>query len=100
MSRSEIAVLRTKLRALNIEYSALVRGGGEDRCVRKEVLRVERRALMALIAQQQRDNRERHAAVGNLAGALPLADSEIDAAYAAGAMVGTAAPAIDSPTTT
>ena len=26
MNRSEIAVLRTKLRELNIEYSALVRG--------------------------------------------------------------------------
>ena len=40
MNLSEIAVLRTKLRALNIEYSALVRSKtGEGRFVRMGELR-------------------------------------------------------------
>lgn len=52
---SELAVLRTKLRALNIEYSALVRGKAEEGAfARMEELRGERRELMALIAQQRR----------------------------------------------
>jgi hypothetical protein len=47
-------MLRTKLRELNIEYSALVRTKtGEGRFVRMEELRVERRGLMALIAEDR-----------------------------------------------
>ena len=50
-------VLRTKLRAVNIEFSTLVRGKtGEGRFARMEELRAQRRALMALIAEQRRDD--------------------------------------------
>ena len=95
MNLSELAVLRTKLRALNIEYSALVRGKTEEGAfVRMQKLRAERRALMALIAEQRLEDREYHAAVGSLAGAL-LAGSEIDAAGAGGATVGSAGCSID-----
>ena len=98
MNRSEIAVLRTKLRALNIEYSALVRGRtGEDTCARMGELRVERRALMALIAQQRLEGREHDTAVASLAGALSLPGSEITAVYSASAAVG--APTIEASTT-
>jgi hypothetical protein len=49
---NEIARLRTQLREVNIEYSALVRGkGDEDRFVRMDELKVRRLALMALIAR-------------------------------------------------
>jgi len=74
MNRSEIAVLRTKLRELNIEYSALVRGKtGEGRFVRMAELRVERRALMALIAVERLQDLEYHIAVCSSAGVLSLA---------------------------
>ena len=70
MNLSEIAVLRTQLRELNIEYSALVRGKmGEGSFVRMEQLRAERRALMALVAQHRREDVEHHSAVCSLAGA-------------------------------
>ena len=53
MSLREIA-LRTKLRELNIEYSALARcKTGEGRFVRMGELTVERRGLMALIAENR-----------------------------------------------
>jgi hypothetical protein len=53
MNLHEIAVLRTKLRQVNIEYSALVRNKtGEVGFVRMGELRVERRALMALINEE------------------------------------------------
>ena len=53
MSLREIA-LRTKLRELNIEYSALARSKtGEGRFVRMGELTVERRGLLALIAENQ-----------------------------------------------
>ena len=101
MNRSEIAVLRTKLRALNFEYSALVRGRtGEDTCVRMEELGAERRALMALIAQQRLEGVKHHTPVASLAGALSLAGSEKTGAYSASATVGSAAPPIEAPATT
>ena len=51
----EIAVLRTRLRAVNMEYSALVRTkGGDDRFVKMDELRARRQALMALIAKAAR----------------------------------------------
>jgi hypothetical protein len=61
MHPGEIALLRTKLRQVNIEYSALVRKkAGERRPVRMGELRVERRALMTLIAEARgRETRER-----------------------------------------
>jgi hypothetical protein len=50
MSSRERARLRTRLRQLNIEYSALVRSGSEEgRFVRMTVLRIERRAIMSLL---------------------------------------------------
>jgi hypothetical protein len=100
MNRNELAVLRTKLRALNIEYSALVRGRGEDTCVRKEELRVKRRGLMALIAQQRLEGRKPDTAVSSLAGAVSLPSSEMNAVYSASATVASAAPPIEAPTTT
>ena len=58
----DIAVLRTKLRGVNIEYSALVRlGAAEDRFARMAELRTERHALMVLIAA--RTNRGRGGAI-------------------------------------
>jgi hypothetical protein len=51
----EIAVLRTRLRDVNMEYSALVRTkGGDDRFVKMDELRARRQALMALIAKAAR----------------------------------------------
>ena len=50
MNLGEIAMLRTKLRALNIEYSALVRSKpGEGSFVKMGKLRAERRGMMTLI---------------------------------------------------
>jgi hypothetical protein len=61
MNLGELAVLRRKLREVNIEYSALVRKKAvQARFVRLEELRVERYALMALIADERgRDGSER-----------------------------------------
>ena len=54
----DIAVLRTKLRGVNIEYSALVRrSAAEDRFARMAELRTERHALMALIAARTHHGR-------------------------------------------
>jgi hypothetical protein len=48
---SELNRLRCQLRAVNIEYSALVRRkAGKATCARMTGLRNERRVLMALIA--------------------------------------------------
>ena len=50
MDPREALLLRTRLRQVNIEYSALVRDRtGEGRFVRMGELRTERRALMALL---------------------------------------------------
>ena len=50
MNSLEAILLRTRLRQVNIEYSALVRDRtGEGRFVRMGELRAERRALMALL---------------------------------------------------
>jgi hypothetical protein len=55
MHVEEIAVLRTRLRDVNMEYSALVRKrGGEDSFVKMDELRARRQALMALIAKAVR----------------------------------------------
>jgi len=55
MNPGEIALLRTKLRELNIEYSALVRRKAEQlRLARLGELRVARQALMTLIAEARR----------------------------------------------
>ena len=71
MNRSEIAVLRMKLRELNIEYSALVRGKtGEGAFLRMGELRVERQGLVALITAERVQGLERHIAVSSSAGAV------------------------------
>ena len=50
MSSRETFLLRTKLRQVNMEYSALVRDRtGERRFARMDELRAERRALMNLL---------------------------------------------------
>jgi len=50
MSSRETFVLRTRLREVNMEYSALVRDRtGDRRFVRMAELRVERSALMQLL---------------------------------------------------
>jgi len=60
MNASELALLRTKLREVNIEYSAQLRKQAEERrFARMGELRVERQALMALIAQGRGETRER-----------------------------------------
>jgi hypothetical protein len=51
MNPRELSILRTKLRDVNVEYSALVRAkSGEDRFVRMHELKAQRQALMALMA--------------------------------------------------
>jgi len=53
-----LAILRAKLRALNIEHSALRRSGsGEARSRRMRELRLERQALMLLIAEERGEQR-------------------------------------------
>jgi hypothetical protein len=50
MNSRDRARLRTKLRQLNIEYSALVRNrSGDGRFIRMTALRLERRAIMSLL---------------------------------------------------
>jgi hypothetical protein len=52
MHRNELCVLRTQLRELNIEYSALVRAmSGEASSARMAELRSRRQLLMARIAE-------------------------------------------------
>jgi hypothetical protein len=54
----DIAVLRTRLRGVNIEYSALVRcSAAQDRFARMAELRTERHALMGLIAARSKNGR-------------------------------------------
>lgn len=51
MTSRDACLLRTRLRQVNIEYSALVRDRfGERRFVRMGELKAERRALMALLS--------------------------------------------------
>jgi len=50
MGSRDSSQLRTRLRQVNVEYSALVRDrSGEGRFVRMSVLRAERRALMDML---------------------------------------------------
>ena len=51
MSPSELFAIRTRLRNVNVEYSALVKDkSGEGRFARMRELRAERTELMALLA--------------------------------------------------
>ena len=50
MTARELSIIRTKLRDVNVEYSALVRAkAGDRRFVRMHELKAERQALMALM---------------------------------------------------
>lgn len=54
MNPTELSIIRTKLRDVNVEYSSLVRAkAGEGRFVRMHELKAERHALMALLAGQR-----------------------------------------------
>jgi hypothetical protein len=58
MNSRERAQLRTRLRQLNIEYSALVRNRSEEgRFVRMTALRIERRAIMSFLFGGDRGER-------------------------------------------
>ena len=58
MYSRETLLLRTKLRQVNMEYSALVRdGASERRFVRMDELRLERRALMYVLFDGAHSNR-------------------------------------------
>src|SRR5262245_36912806 len=90
MNSRELMVLRTKLRELNMEYSALVRAKmGEGARARMEALRVERRAVMLQIADRRLQDSV------HSVGAVSLEGSEIGAPYAAGATVGPGASSIE-----
>jgi hypothetical protein len=79
MDGRELAVLRTKLREVNIEYSGLVRRTkGDGTLLRMEELRVQRRALLVLIAQELLPH------IVPSDAACPLAGSEIDVTPSAG----------------
>jgi hypothetical protein len=55
MNSRERARLRTRLRQLNIEYSALIRNRSEEgHFVRMTALRIERRAIMSLLFGDER----------------------------------------------
>jgi hypothetical protein len=87
MNPGEIALLRTKLRELNIEYSALVRRKAEQlRLARLGELRVARQALMTLIAEARgRETRERlraPAGLGSLNAAVQRAVEQGSAQHA------------------
>jgi hypothetical protein len=58
MNSREAALLRTRLRQVNVEYSALVREkSAAGRFVRMGDLRAERRALMDLLAEHRPNRR-------------------------------------------
>jgi hypothetical protein len=84
MNPGEIALLRTKLRELNIEYSALVRRKAEQ--LRLARLGELRRALMTLIAEARgRETRERlraPAGLGSLNAAVQRAVEQGSAQHA------------------
>jgi len=87
MNPGEIALLRTKLRELNIEYSALVRRKAEQlRLARLGELRVARQALMTLIAEARgRETGERlraPAGLGSLNAAVQRAVEQGSAQHA------------------
>src|SRR5262245_4598126 len=55
MTRAELIAIRRRLRAVNIEYSGLVRNKlGDSRFVRMQELKAERTALVGLIVQNEK----------------------------------------------
>jgi len=55
MTRAELIAIRRQLRAVNIEYSGLVRNKlGDSRFVRMQELKAERTALVGLIVQNEK----------------------------------------------
>ena len=54
MTPAEMMTIRRRLRAVNIEYSGLVRDKqGESRFVRMQALKAERETLVGLIVQNE-----------------------------------------------
>jgi hypothetical protein len=91
MDGRELTVLRTKLREVNIEYSGLVRCTKESgTLLRMEELRGQRRALMALIAQELLPH------IVPSDGALSLAGSEIEVTPSAGGADGAGAGSVEA----
>jgi hypothetical protein len=61
MDLREVCLIRTRLRQVNVEFSALLRAGSsEGRFVRMSELKAERKALMALMAQALVSGSRRH----------------------------------------
>jgi hypothetical protein len=55
MTRTEMMTIRRRLRAVNIEYSGLVRDKhGESRFMRMQALKAERETLVGLIVQNEK----------------------------------------------
>lgn len=55
MTGAEMMTIRLRLRAVNIEYSGLVRDKqGESRFVRMQALKAERETLVGLIVQNEK----------------------------------------------
>jgi hypothetical protein len=58
MSAHERARLRTRLRHVNIAYSALIRNPSQEgRSVRMTALKVERQAILSLLSGEQAERR-------------------------------------------
>jgi hypothetical protein len=60
MQARQTFLLRTKLRLVNMEYSALVRDRAGERFVRMDELRAERLTLMSLLFGGAGDNSRPH----------------------------------------
>ena len=68
MNFRETFLLRTKLRQVNMEYSALVRDRTSERSfVRMDELRIERRALMSLLFGGANSKRRPHVSRSDVA---------------------------------
>jgi hypothetical protein len=77
MTSRDGCLLRTRLRQVNVEYSALVRNrAGEGRFVRMGELRTERRALMALLASSAKGERHLVDALQELPGVTTVQAAE------------------------
>jgi hypothetical protein len=77
MNVRDVCTLRTRLRQVNVEYSALVRArSGEGRFVRMSELKAERKALMALMVDDAAGARRQLVARQHLSGVAlqPSAD--------------------------
>ena len=81
MDLREVCLLRTRLRQVNVEFSALLRSGaGEGRFVRMNELKAERKVLMALMAREAAVGSRRHSVSRQQpTGGVPLQGAEVTA---------------------